>query len=200
MAFFKGFVIGLAMVIFVGPVFFTLLQSSLQSGSKSGIGVALGIFWSDVLVVVLCFFGASQLFQSEKYNFWIAVAGAIILTGMGLKYILKPNLKTEVKIKLKKRDFVGFFAKGFLVNFVNPFVFLVWIGLIAYAKNHYENLSEIVLFLSASLLAILCTDLLKVFLAQKIKPFLNQKILIWVYRVIGVLLIVFAFRMLIYVI
>ena len=46
MAFLKGYGIGLAMVIFIGPVFFTLLKTTLKYGMTGGMLAAAGIITS----------------------------------------------------------------------------------------------------------------------------------------------------------
>ena len=66
MSILEGYVIGLGMVIFIGPVFFLLLNSSLQSGVKAGVAVALGIIVSDIICVALCYYGLSSIINIEK--------------------------------------------------------------------------------------------------------------------------------------
>ena len=199
MAFLDGYLWGLAMVVFIGPVFFTLLQGALQYGFKSGFAVALGIFISDVVAVAICYLGAGtaeSFFKNTSNQFYIALMGAAILLGMGLKYLIKPSLKTEAQIELKTADYLSFFIKGFLVNFVNPFVFLVWISLIGFKSVKYDFESDLFIFLTAALLGILTTDTLKAAFAHKIKDFLKPTFLLWTYRVIGGLLVIFGMRLL----
>ena len=49
MAILTGILLGLGTMLFVGPVFFYLLKSTLESGFKAGIAVALGIILGDVI-------------------------------------------------------------------------------------------------------------------------------------------------------
>ena len=85
MSILEGYVIGLGMVIFIGPVFFLLLNSSLQSGVKAGVAVALGIIVSDIICVALCYYGLSSVITIEKNQFWIGVVGSIIILNFGDK-------------------------------------------------------------------------------------------------------------------
>ena len=194
MAVIEGFIIGLGMVIFLGPVFFTLLQSTLEFGIKEGLAVALGIVISDVVVIVLCSFGAIPLFKNPENQFWLAVIGGAMLIVLGIKYMLPKNLKSENKISISSGGFWKFFTKGFLVNFVNPFVFIVWVGVIGIAQSRHGATSDLVLYLSAALVGIFLTDSTKVFLAHKIKAFLEDDYLNIIYKVIGVILIGFSLR------
>lgn len=196
MAFLEGYGIGLGMIIFIGPVFFTLLKSTLQNGFWPGMMVAWGIFISDVVCVLLCSFGAIPFFKNPDNQFWLAILGSLVLFGLGLKYILKPSLNLAKTISFKARHFTTYFTKGFLVNFVNPFVFLVWIGVIGYGRGKYGYSTDLASFLGASLLGILTTDSLKVVFANKIKVLVQPQNLVWAYRIIGALLIGFGIRML----
>ncbi len=201
MALVEGFVTGLAMIAFVGPVFFTLLQITLEHGFKSGFFVAFGIFISDVVAVVLCYYGAGAFFETSQNKFWIGIIGMMVLFSIGLAYVIKPKVEPKVKLKEGGRSYVGYFIKGFLVNFVNPFVFAVWIGITGYAQgNATWNSWDHLVFLSVALLVILCTDTLKALLAEKIKPFIRPNVLKYVFRIIGVIMILFGFRILWYLI
>lgn len=196
MAIWEGYIVGLAMIIFIGPVFFTLIQTTLQYGAKAGFAVALGIFISDVVIVMLCFFGATRFFESTQHKSWLAVIGSLLLFYIGLRYTLKPNITTDVDFKPSVFRLSSFFAKGFLVNFVNPFVFIVWITTIAYSETQFENTSNSIFFLMAALLGILTTDSLKVILAGSILKFLKPVVLRKVFFVTGLILFCFGIRLL----
>jgi threonine/homoserine/homoserine lactone efflux protein len=195
MAFLEGYLIGLGMIVFIGPVFFTLLKSALNYGFWAGMMVALGIFISDVVCVVLCAFGAIPFFENTENQFYLAVGGSAILLGLGLKYLLKPNVNVDEQVKLNAGHYTAYFTKGFLVNFVNPFVFLVWISVIGLAQGKYGAGQELWVFLTAALLGILTTDSLKVVFADRIKGLIQPKVLLRAYQIIGVLLIGFGFRL-----
>lgn len=185
----EGYLWGLALVVLVGPVFFTLLQATLQYGFKSGFAVAFGIFVSDIVCVLLCTFGGASFFQNTSNKFYIGLLGAIILVGFGISYAFKSHVHYTNTIKLKAADYLGFFSKGFVVNFVNPFVFVVWIGIIGNATGNHGFNSNLAFFLSGVLLGILTTDTAKAVFAHKLKVFLQPAWLIRLYRIIGVCLI-----------
>ncbi len=198
MVFLQGYLVGLSLIIFLGPVFFTLLESTLQSGFWSGFAVAMGIFISDVVAVLLLGFGAAGFFENPENQFGLAIAGAAILIGLGIRYIVKPAVgATTSRFQVRGASYYTYFLKGFLVNFVNPFVFLVWLGIIGIATAHHGAGFSLAVFLSGVLLGILSTDTLKVALAQYIKSLLQPRFMTVAYRVIGVILLVFGLRMLI---
>ncbi|AXT58925.1 lysine transporter LysE [Aquimarina sp. AD10] len=195
MSFIDGFIIGLGMIIFIGPVFFLLLNSSLQFGTKAGTAVALGIIVSDILCVLLCYVGLSSFLTAKGNQFWIGVLGSIIIFGLGINYLLKKAVLSNEPI-VNAKNIGKFFLKGFSVNFFNPFVFIIWIGVYNYGEHKYVENSSLFFFLLAVLLGILTTDLVKVFLSKKLKKILSVKRLTLFFRITGILLIVFSIRLL----
>ncbi len=193
----EGLLLGLAMMLFIGPVFFYLLQISLEHGARSGIAAALGIVISDATVIVLCYFWASKLFESgsQQNELWLSIIGGIILIVFGLGYIFKPKVPANKPVTIKKLDYATFFTKAFLINFVNPFVFLVWIAMIGRAKITCESEQEVVAYLSAALLGIITTDSLKVYGSKYLRRVIEPHFLIKVYKWIGVLLTLFSLRL-----
>lgn len=189
----KGFAVGLGLAFLIGPVFFTLLKASLQRGVWSGLSVAFGILLSDIVCVSLCALGTAKYLNDEKNQAYLAIAGGLILLGLGLSYVIKPKVSTGEDIKVKALDYVGYMVKGFLVNFLNPFVFFVWISIIA--ASGYTLQDSLVVFLMGVLGGIFLTDCLKAILANKIKHFIRHDILLKLFRVIGVLLVGFGGRL-----
>jgi threonine/homoserine/homoserine lactone efflux protein len=195
--FLEGYSIGLAMIVFIGPVFFTLLQSALRFGKLSGTMVAFGIIVSDIVCILIYFFGLNSIELPAYFNNIVAAIGALVLIAMGLKYLLQKPPNSEV-VFASKLNLVSSFTNGFLVNFVNPFVFVVWAGIVLFAKESYSTPTEIQVHLIGVLAGIITTDLLKVLLADKIKPFLKPKILEKTTRFFGIVMIGFAFRLILY--
>ncbi|MGE0636418.1 MAG: LysE family translocator [Bacteroidia bacterium] len=193
--FLDGFLVGLALVILIGPVFFTLLKTSLQHGVVAGSLVALGIFVSDILAVLLCVYGASAFLKSDESRFYLALVGGVVLIALGVRYFLKKKKVDEEAIQLNAKHYIGFFSKGFLVNFINPFVFAVWIGIIKVAGDKHGFDNDLALYLAGTLLAIFSTDMTKVFLASKIKSILKPEILFVLYKIIGVCLVLLGLRL-----
>jgi len=187
---------GLITAFLLGPVFFTLLKNATQFGRNAGISTAIGIIVSDIVVISICFLATASLLESIKTEPLVKYLGAAILLFMGLKFVIKPSIIDQSSIKTSKNSNWGYFIQGFLVNGVNPFVFIVWIGFITIGKNHYSG-GSLYIFLASILAGIFITDVLKSFLADRIRPFLKPKYLKIAYRIIGVILIVFALRLVI---
>lgn len=199
-----GFLVGLGFIIFLGPVFFYLLKNSLEKGFWVGFFIALGIVMGDLVCLVICSFGAVPFFNNPDNQFWIGIIGSLILLGLGIKFLIKPETKTKspespIPQKISKTNYVSYLVQGFLINFINPFVFIIWIGIIGYAETEYDYGKDMLAFFTAVLLGIFSTDLLKAYFAHKIKKFLTKRFMRNISRVFGVILIVFGVRVLLYV-
>ncbi len=194
----EGFIIGLGMIIFIGPVFFLLLNSSLLNGIKAGVMVALGIIVSDIICVFLCVYGLTSFIISSQNQFWLGVLSSVILLFMGFFYLFKQVNLSPVPSR-SINNLSGFFIKGFSINFFNPFVFVVWVSVFNYGKSKYLLNSQLIWFLTAVLLGILVTDLFKVILSKKLKKYLTDKRLFFIFRGTGLVLIAFSIRVLWYI-
>lgn len=51
----EGIVIGFTIAILTGPAFFSLIQTSIHRGFRSGLFLAGGIFLSDASLLMLCY-------------------------------------------------------------------------------------------------------------------------------------------------
>jgi threonine/homoserine/homoserine lactone efflux protein len=195
MAVITGILLGLSTLAFIGPVLFYLLKSALESGFKAGVAVASGIIIGDIICVFLAFYGAEKFFNDSSNLKWISLGGAIILLTIGLKYFLKPTLTTEVNGKFKQKNIGIYFINGFLINFVNPFVFAVWFGFVSYNQTKF-NTSETITSLITTLIVIFATDLLKAYFSNRLITLIKPKKLRFIFKVFGVIMIVFSIRLL----
>lgn len=194
MAIITGILLGLSTLAFIGPVLFYLLKSAIESGFKAGIAVAMGIILGDIICVVLAFYGAEHFFNNIDNQRWIALGGGLILLAIGLKYVLKPNINTEVKEKFKQKNLAIYFVNGFLINFVNPFVFAVWFGFVSYNQAIFSS-TETYLSLAVTLLTIFSTDILKAYFSDRLVSLIKPAKIKTLFMVFGVIMIVFSLRL-----
>ena len=197
MALFTGLLLGLGTLLFIGPVFFYLIKSTLESGFKAGIFVALGIILGDILCLLIALYGSNEFMTRPTFVLWASIIGGGLLLFMGLKYVLKPNLDTTVKGRLQRSSIFVYGINGFLINFVNPFVFAVWFGFVSYTKALYDN-GTAVFSLVITLSVIFSTDVLKALFAERISWLIEPQKLKNIFRVFGALMICFSIRLLLH--
>jgi threonine/homoserine/homoserine lactone efflux protein len=191
-----GILLGLSTLLFIGPVFFYLVKTTLEGGIWAGVSVAIGVVVGDIIYVFLAVEGLSSFLDNDRHNKWFALFGGILLLFLGLKYIFTQIVGTRF-LKSISTNSLGIYAlKGFLLNFVNPFVLAVWIGFYSINQTKFESKSAIILSLIVTLIVIFTTDCLKAVFAHKLKPYLKSNKLRLLYKLFGIIMILFGIRLL----
>lgn len=196
----EGLVFGVVPVFFVGPVAFTLLHASLRGGFGAGALVALGIAVSDVCAIALCALGLGPLL-TEPWGHWVLqIVGGLILLAFGVLMTRSRPLALE-QAPESERDLargLGLFGRGFVVNFVNPFVFTFWIGAIGgVIERHGYGAGSLLPFFGGVMTMILGTDLLKAWLAEALRHYAGGALGVWVPRLAGLALAGFGLYLLV---
>lgn len=193
-----GFGIGLAFLI--GPVFFTLIQISIDKGERIGATLAFGIVCSDFLIMLITYLFLEGLRSLAYFDAVLAVLGgaALIVIGIGMVF-KKARIEQVEDSDIAKKDFYKAFTKGFLLNTLNPFAFVFWAGISSMLslRDGFKAMHEWV-FLIGLLLSVFCTDLLKVYMSKKIKRLLKPQALLWINRLSGVFVVGFGVRLFFY--
>ena len=194
----KGMGVGLILSLLTGPVFFALIQTSIEKGFKAGASLASGVFLSDLFYILIIYYGAKNVVIEEKYSIILGWVGGGFLIGIGIYYLLKKAI--EPKLEIEKIRHSGYLLKGFLMNTLNPFVILYWIGIISYLSISDKETNSQFGFFAATLLTILSSDVLKSYIASKLRHVISSRVIKWLNRIAGVALIIFGLRMIIKVI
>src|SRR3989337_1346383 len=89
----RGIISGIILACLIGPVFFTLLQTSIERGFSSGVFVAIGISLSDSFYILISYFGLTQFLEVTNFRHYMAYGGGVILLIFGLYYLLVKSRK-----------------------------------------------------------------------------------------------------------
>jgi len=193
-----GFLTGLWLSFSFGPVFFLLIQTSVQKGVRQALFFDLGVLLSDLFYIIISFFGASIILGNEHYRDIIGIAGGIILVLFGLLPFFQktrtPDVNSDIDLPVATRKgLIGQIVKGFIVNVLNPSVLLIWFGATTVAFSAYSGNSSMVgLYFLSTLITYFGIDVAKVYLALKLKRNLNERTLQLVNRVSGAIIIAFG--------
>lgn len=197
----KGLLLGLILSISLGPVIFAILKQSLTNGRKAGYIFVAGVSTSDIGLLLIANIFTSIFLLVLDHKAFIAMAGAGFLLLLGLYTLLFKKIKIETdelgeEKVFRKRDYVGIYISGFLMNTLNPSVFIFWfawtaaIGASAAETNNPVQYKLIVF--GTCLLFLLLSDLLKVALASRLRPSLTEKNLIWINRISAIIILIFS--------
>lgn len=196
---FNGILSGVVLAFLIGPVFFTILQTSIEKGFSSGVLVAVGVSLSDAFYISLAYLGLSQLINNPDFKVYLAYAGGMILLGFGIYYLF---IKSRRLIyfnpdQVRSRNPVRYIAKGFIINGLSPMVLIFWVGTVGVATTDfgYDKTSEAAVFFSAIVGTVFLTDILKAKLADKLRRLLTPRFIRLMNIVLGVVLVIFGGRM-----
>lgn len=197
---FDGIKLGLILAILVGPIFFALIQAGVEQGIRAGTMVGLGIWISDLIFIFSAYFGVSyitRLAEGPAFALYLGIAGSITLTFFGLgALVTAPKIGANpywTKTTFRSSSYFSLWIKGFLINTINPFTFFFWIGVTTtMAVDGGLDIGEATLFFGAIFGTIVLTDFSKVVLAKRIRQVLQPVHLLWLRRISGGALIVFA--------
>lgn len=188
----QGMLFGLTLSLMIGPAFFSLLQTSISKGFRSGSYFAVGISLSDVLMVFVAWYGVSTFFETEQARKILSIIGGLIIIVFGIytatrlhKTPKRRDIKTINKFQFK------YLGKGFLFNIANIGTWLYWLIPVSVA-NSYTNSKEQLAFLISILVTNLGMDLLKCKISHELKRFLTDNVITIINRVVGVIIIVFG--------
>lgn len=198
----KGLLLGLILSISIGPVIFAIIKQSLTNGKRSGYAFVAGVSSSDMLLLFVCnvFTALFNLVLNHKSTIALAGAGFLLLMGIYTLFFKKLQLeKMSVDGQQKPvhiKDLIAAYFSGFLMNTLNPSVFLFWFAWTAAINTSAEDtpnpLQYKLLVFGTCLGFVLLSDLLKVFLAGKLRPKLTEKNLIWINRISGIIILLFS--------
>ncbi|HTA83430.1 MAG TPA: LysE family transporter [Bacteroidia bacterium] len=193
--FFHGVYLGLGLAfLFIGPSLFALIQASIKNGFRSAAVMAFGISLSDVLLVSIAFFGASQLLDKPKNVEIMRIIASIVLFAFGIYTLFQKHDKQDAKNEKVEvpdsKHLPIMFVKGFFLNLFNPSVLLFWIAWVGVASSQYTTREEIIAFFAGTLGTVFATDVLKSLAAHSIKRLLTHKVMKFVHYLMGVALII----------
>ena len=196
--FLQGVLLGLTFAVLLGPAFFALIQTSIQRGFRKGALLAIGIFFSDLFALVLCYFGAMQILGSDpRENIYFSIIGGIILVIFGTytfsrKVADNPSASDKKPEEKFSKPYL-YVIKGFLLNVFNPGMWFLWVTIVvSISANYGVNNKAIFNFLAGVLSTIFATDILKCFVSKQFKKFANAKVMTWLNRLVGTILIGFG--------
>lgn len=198
MIFVNALLFGLLLSVLIGPVFFTLIQTSIEKGFKKAVLVAIGIAISDVAYIFLAYFGVSKFLRSTGHDKSVAYIGGAILLAFGLFNLMRARQHVRFSSKaIEAKGFFRYIFKGFLINGLSPFVLLFWVGAMGLATAEYNySDTDLILFFSIIILVVLLTDMLKAYLAGKLRTYFTPRLFKILNVVVGLALILFGLRLL----
>ena len=195
----KGIASGLILALLIGPVFFTILQTSIEKGFSTGLLVAIGVSLGDAFYILLVYLGLSHFLDNPDSKVFFAYGGGLILLLFGLYYLLikSRRLLLHDPVQIRSRNPFRYIAKGFIINGLSPMVLIFWMGTVGFATTElgYDTIQEASVYFSSIVATVFVTDLIKAKLADKLRLILTPRFIRLLNIVLGVVLVIFGGRL-----
>ena len=196
----KGFLMGLLLVISVGPVIFTIIKQSINNGKEGGFSFVVGVWISDLVWVLLSNLFSEFVTTLLDFKKPIGVAGSAFLISMGVFYLFFKKVHIHPQDiampPLQGSDHAKIALQGFLVNTLNPGVMVFWLtSVTAIAITH--TIKERIIIFGTCLLINMAADVGKVILAGKLRSKLTIHNIRVINRISGFILLCFGTALLI---
>lgn len=192
----SGIGLGFVLSFLTGPVFFALIKTSIEKGFSAGVSLAGGVVMSDVFYVALSLYGSSFIALENTYRMQIGIAGSSVLLVIGLYYLFK-KVKVNYEKNTSTRHNTGYFIKGFLMCIFNPAILLYWLSVTSGVISITGEIksSQVIPFFGSILVTQFLLDVLKAYYANKLRYRIKEKNIARLNRFAGILIIIFAVRM-----
>ena len=198
-AFLWGLPVGFAFSFALGPVFFSLIKTSLENGFRSAATIAVGVVAADLVLLGVAYGGVEAFLPHTNLNvsFWVQLFGGLLLLVIGIATIVKKQKHTEGSEVEDATAILKNLARGFFLNIVNPANFFEWVGTAGLLKSKYHfEVYENVSFFAGAILAVFGTELAVAYFASRLRKVLNDRVIHVISIVTGSVFVGFGIWML----
>ncbi len=143
----NGLLTGLVLQMAIGPVFFFIVNLTLQKTIFDGFSGVIGVTLADYFYIIMAIVGIGKLFGHKKIKKAFGVISSIVLVMFGLimiKEIMKSNIQTNAIIN--SSSVFSSFISVFLLTISSPLTIVMWTSLFA-AKTIEYNYTKKELFI-----------------------------------------------------
>lgn len=199
----EGIIFGFTLSFLLGPIFLVLIHSSIQHGKVAGLISAAGVWVSDFLFIAVCYLFIQQLqdvFSSDSFMKGAKLFGSFVIMTVGViaLFVNKKIDKDGEEVQIKDPSALNLFMRGFLINTINPFTVIFWLGVMGgYVIGKKLDGPQSMQFFAGILIMIIVTDYLKVILAHQISKYITQNVINKITKIAGIGLIIFGIYLLV---
>jgi len=186
-----GIWIGMSINLLIGPIFFTMLDTTIENGKLAGLFLALGIFCSDTLLASAAYFSLRNIADNAAVQTFIGITGSIILMGFGFHLFTSKKIDTGFH-PFSFKSYSKYWLRGFIINSFNPFTILTWITLATVKVFEPDNLTTRIGFYSGMIGSIFLGDIIKILISGKIRQMLTQKGILLIRNISGIAIFIFG--------
>ena len=185
----KGFVIGVAASMPVGPIAILVIQKTMSKGRKAGFVSGLGAsvvdtFYASIAIFALAF---AQKFIEDHQNLILLVGGAVLMA-VGISMAVSDpfrKMKADGESTVSPKDFGQAVAMG-LSNPMAVFVMFTLFAFFGLADDAPHNWSVAPIILSVSLGSVTYWFSMS-WLLSRFRSNFRMRTIVWISRITGAL-------------
>ena len=180
-------------LVFIGPIFFLLIETSFLRGPKHAFALDLGVVLADILCITAAFFASGDLVEIiDKHPGFYRITSFIILIYAIYMIVSKTKMHLAGEEKLISQNYVKTFLNGFFFNILNIGVVLFWLVTVISVRNSYPDLDDFLLYMALVVGTYLVIDFFKIYLAKQFHDRLTQNLTNIIRKIVGFILIGFS--------
>src|SRR5690606_21448385 len=195
----NGILSGLVLAFLIVPVFFTIIQTSIERGFTSGVYVALGVSLSDAIWILIAYMGLVRFIDNSESRDYLAYGGALVLFAFGIYYLFikSRRLSNFDPEQIPYKNPGKLIAKGFIINGLSPMVLFFWVATVGVATTQfgYVTAPQASTFFASIVVTVFVTDVIKAKLADKLRVLITPRSIRVMNILLGVVLVVFACKL-----
>jgi threonine/homoserine/homoserine lactone efflux protein len=189
--------LGFGLAFMAGPVFFTLIETSITKGVRAAVTFDLGVVLADIMFISISYYGSVSLLKKIQNDPRIFLIGGIVLMSYGLYTIFYKRTKKivtdEELVVVESNNYFGLLLKGFFLNAINFGVLAFWLAIVlAVSSNFNMNSGKVFNYFVLVIATFLVTDLVKILLAKQLKKKLTPMVLRKIRLGLGIFFVVFG--------
>ena len=184
-----GAVLGLSAGFAPGPLLTLVITQTIKHNIREGIKVALAPLITDLPIILVSLLILTRLTDFERVLGTISLVGGLYVLFLSYECIQTGPVTVEVEAVQPQS-----LKRGSLVNALNPHPYLFWItvGSPLVLKFWTESLLAPLVFISSFYLLLIGSKIFLAVVVGRSRTFLTSKGYIYVMRVLGSLLAIFA--------
>ena len=128
-----GFLTGLILQVAIGPVFFFILNTSLQKTAIDGFFAVIAVTLVDYIFIALAVLGVGKLLEKPKTKHILGIISSLVLMLFGIIMIVSISQNSHINISNDtiESNYVSSFISAFLLTISSPLTIVFWTSLFA---------------------------------------------------------------------
>lgn len=180
-------------LVFIGPIFFLLIETSFSRGPKHALALDIGVIVADIICIVISYFASGDIVHLiDQYPGFYRITAFIILVYGIFMMVTRTKMHLAKEKNFISQNYFKTFLNGFLFNLLNVGVILFWLVTVISVRNQYPDKTDFFLYIGLVILTYLGIDLVKILLAKQFHDKLTQKVANAIRRGVGIILILFS--------